>query len=259
MPSRHRRGTLASGRAVMNSPKDRAKVGAIPVGLRTPQPAPEAACLRVPGAACGNVGPRSAPARAVPAAATDGVRGNPSRVAVRGGIAGSVVGTAGPVQSSSSEPAPLGSGGDRGTESPPLAPSRIAPVVRPPGGRGPHTSPLVAEGRAGGDEGGGPARSTRTTGAGSPPVTDPGGGAMSKGALPPDSKPLSGEDFRKAWKAAESAKNAAARRRRGHRASAPASPGVGRLRVAAPRSGTVDTPPPPTIRVKPRTDPPEAA
>lgn len=241
----------------MTSPKDRAKVGATPAGLRTPDPAQGTESLTVPSAACGKVEPCPAPSRAVPAAVSSGGgRDDPSRNADREGNAGPVVGTAGPAQSSPSEPAPPGSGGAGGTESPPPAPSRIAPVVRPPGGRGPHASPLVAEGRAGGDEGGGPALRRRTPGAGSPPVTSPAGGRRS---VTPPAAGLSGQDFRKAWKAAESAKNAAARRARGRGTNTAASPGVGRLRVAAPRSETFDVPPPPTIVLRTPPEPPEAA
>jgi hypothetical protein len=237
MPSRHRRGTLASGRAVMNSPKDRAKVDATPVGLRTPQPAPETASLTVPDAARGNVGPRPAPARAVPAAAqADGVRGNPSRNADREGNAGPAVGTVGPAQSSPSEPAPLGSGGASGTESPPPAPSRIAPVVRPPGGRGPQSSPPVAEGRAGGDEGGGPALRRRTPGAGPSPVPSPAGGRLS--TSPPAVRGLRGRDALKAWQAAKSGQAKDARNNRGRY---PAKPAGGRYVAGMARR----MPPPP--------------
>jgi hypothetical protein len=77
--------------------------------------------------------------------------------------------------------------------------------------------------------------------------------------MPPAAAPLSGEDFRKAWKAAESAKNATARRRRGRRTNTAASPGVGRLRVAAPRTETFDVPPTPTITLRTPPEPPEAA
>jgi hypothetical protein len=239
------------------TPRSRAGETGHPLASSAPEPSPEAASLTVPDAACGRAVPTPA-ARTVPAAVSGGGQGNPSRREVREGIAGPVVGTIGPAQSSPSEPVPLGFGGARGTESPPPAPSRPAPVVRPPGGRGPHTSTSVAEGRAGGDEGDGPPLRRRTPGVGSSPTPIPAGGRRSS-AMPPAAGPLSGEDFRKAWKAAESAKNAAARRRRGHRTSTPASPGVGRLRVAAPRSEVFDAPPPPTIVLRTPPEPPEAA
>jgi hypothetical protein len=216
-----------------------------PLAPPASRPAPEAAS---PGAACGQVEPCPAPARTVPAVdQADGGQGNPSRSADREGTACPVVGATGQAQSSPREPSPPGSGGARGT----------GPAHPPVSSRITQTSPLVAEGRAGGDAGGGPAQSTRTTGAGSPPVTRPAGGGRVN--APPPAVPLSGQDFRKAWKAAESAKNAAQRRGRARRPSADASPGVGRLRVAAPRSETFDAPPPPTITLRTPEPPDEAA
>ena len=242
-----------------------------PPAPSAPKPAPEAA-LTAPGAGRGKVEP-SAPARAVPAAVRGGGRDAPSRNATREGTAGPGALPPGPAQSSApgiSLPAP---GAGRGKKTEPIhppAPSRAAPAAVPPGGRGTKASAGAEQGRApastsppdegksGGAEGGEPALRRRTPRAGSPTRIDPAGDGRLNAASPA-ARPLSGDDFRKAWKAAESAKNATARRGRARRPSASASPGVGRLRVAPPRRESFADAPPPEIRIRPPEPPPEAA
>jgi hypothetical protein len=255
-----------------SSHKDRVGADATPVDPHTPDPAPDAASLSVSAAGRGQAVPTPA-ARAVPAAVSRGAgRDEPSRIALRGGGAGPAVGTAGPAATSPPESPTPGSGGARGKTGPvhPPASPRSAPTAVPPfgsrgtpsrvgPGQGPgpaSTSPPAAEGRARGDEGGGRESRVRTAGERPSPVTSPAGGRLS--SSPPAVRGLRGKDALRAWKAAESAKNATQRRGRARRPNTDASPGVGRLRVAAPRSETFDVPPPPTIRVK-RPEPPDEA
>jgi len=186
--------------------------------------------------------------------------------------AGPGVGAPGPASTFPPEPPPpRGSGGTSGeTEpSPPSAAPRTAPAASTPvGGRGTSTSvgPEQGPGPAatsppvqgsGGAEGGEPARRRRTPGVGSPTDTSPAGDRRVNAASPA-AVPLTGDDFRKAWKAAESAKNAAGRRRRGGKPRPVVSPGVGRLRVAAPRPEAFGDAPPPPLRLR-TPEPPDTA
>lgn len=251
------------------SPRKRAGGTGHPPALPASGPA-QGGCER-PGAEGGR--PVSWPAaRVVPAAGGSAGRDDPSRVAEReGNNAGPAVGTVGPAQSPVPEGSPLPRRGVRDGANPPAS-SRTAPAAAPEtGGRGTHagvgavqghapaqTSPSGTEGSPGRDEGGEPTPRRRTPGEGSPPAMSPAGGWRST-ATPPAAAPLSGEDFRRAWKAAESAKNAAGRRGRARRPNASTSPGVGRLRVAAPRPEAFDAAPPPEIKIRPPEPPPEAA
>lgn len=131
------------------------------------------------------------------------------------------------------------------------------PSPEPPGdGPAPDSLP-VAEGRAGGAEGGpGGVQGS----AGPLPAGEPGRGARLRqtAPLPGTTRPLAGQEFRDAWKAARSS-NAAAGRRRGGKPKPAVQPGSGRLRVAAPRAEAFDDPPPPALRIKLPPEPPEAA
>lgn len=253
------------------TPKDRTEAGATSAGLGAPVPAPPGS-LSVACAEGGQAETTPA-ARATPVAATSLGGREPSRTAIRGGSACPVVGTAGQASTSPPEPPTRGSRGARGKEGPldlglpaarPRPSSRdgrgTSASVGPEQGHGPaSTSPPGTEGSPGGARKGEPALRRRTPGVGSPSDTSPAGDRRLNAASPAAPLPLSGDDFRKAWKAAESANAAAGRNRRGKRPNTAASPGVGRLRVAAPRPEAFDAPPPPSIRIRPPEPPPEAA
>jgi hypothetical protein len=186
-----------------------------------------------------------------------GVRDDPSRMLVRGGAAGA--GTRSPAPASTSaSPSPPADGADRGAAESPPAPSRNAPAAGNwHGGRGTQNSPLPARGSGAGRG----AQSSPSERGGPGGGSEPGGGGRTHAAPPSPgtTQPLGGQAFRDAWKTAESAKNAAGRRRRARRPSSAALPGIGGMRLASRPPASFDDAPPPPLRIKPQPEPPEAA
>jgi translation initiation factor IF-2 len=173
--------------------------------------------------------------------------------------------------SSAREPNPPGTRSARGSASPVPGSPRTAPAAADPpssGGRGiPKTAgspsgagPASASPPDPGGSESGRGRRGRQGAVAAPPITGPEGAARRQtAAAPSGSTPLRGEDFRRAWKAAESARNAAGRRGRARRADPAASLGSGRIRLAPRPPAAFDDAPPPDLRLRTPEPPDEAA
>lgn len=218
---------------VPSSPEDCTEAGTTPAGLR----APESAAAMPPVvdvAASGKVERASLPAPArEPLAARPGIggQGNPPRTAERGGTAGAGRRAPAPAQTSATEgtapPVPVPSR-RAGRQGPSAGGARNAPAVYPEqGGRGTHSSDGLpagasppssspsAQGGAGTGAREGVPGGMRAA-AGPSPAIEPGGGGRPRGTPPPGTTtPLSGQNFRDAYRKAQSEAAAAKRRGRG--------------------------------------------